>query len=136
MKFFAVRPQKARRRKAAKVALYTVAFSKEELRLHDSSFGGFCKTDCEYSSNCNEECNAKGEYGRLLFIWNHAGYLIRNFRNWQHKLNSDRYGHISIPKAIIRHKVLLSAVESSLLNDDLSEVFEPLYRNPDGRVFR
>lgn len=135
MRIIAIRPKKRRRRRKAKAALYTVAFGKGELRLHDSAFDGFCKTDCGYSHNCNEECNADGEYGRLLYIWRQQGYLIRYFSNWRQKLNTDRYGHISVLDAIKRHQTLLSAVENCLLHDNLANVFEPLYKNTDGNVY-
>ena len=135
MQLIAIRPKSKRKRKGAKIALYSAAFEIGESRRHNSSFSEFCKNDCGYKNpTCSIECNEQGELGRLLYIWRQNGYLIRYFKNQQRKL-SERYGP-DIRGAIDRNNQLLDEIEERLLKKDISSFFIPLYnRNPDGKVF-
>lgn len=137
MRIIAIRPKKHWKRVVARSALYTVAFSPAELRVHDSSFDGFCRNDCEYAQGrpCEGQCCFWGEYGRLLYLWSKNGYLMRYFRNNSKYLNTDRYNHISIVQAIQRNKQLVAEVDDYLHHGDLREFFIPLYKNPDNKVY-
>lgn len=135
MQLFAIRPKKKRKRQVAKIALYTVSFDIGEMRRHNSSLNDFCRTDCEYRNpSCQEECNKRGELGRLLYVWRQNGYLIRYFKSQQKQL-SERYG-LDIKGAICRHHQLLDELEDILLKKDISSLFVPLYnRKPHGDVY-
>lgn len=135
MQLFAVRPKNKIKRRGAKIALYTAAFDIREMRRHNSSFSGFCNNDCELKKDvCKEECNSKGELGRLLYLWRQSGYLIRYFKI-QQTILSERYG-LDVKSAIKRHNLLLDQVEEALLRRDLSSFFIPLYNDtPRGKVF-
>lgn len=136
MDIIAVRPKRRGRRRKAKAALYTVAFDVSELRFHDSSFSKYCKELCVYRirRECAYQCNKDGEYGRLLHIWRQMGYLISFFSNQKDKLNSERYGHITVSEAIVRHEKLLDDLEEILMHGDLESLFVPLHKNPNGSV--
>ena len=137
MFIIAVRPKKRGRRKKVRVALYTVAFDDMgELRLHDSSFSKYCKELCIHRirRECSFQCNEDGEYGRLLHIWSQQGYLIAFFSNQKDRLNTERYGYITVREAIERHKILLHDIRQVLERGDLESLFVPLYKNPDNLV--
>lgn len=125
MRFISIRPNNPRKRRRAKVALYTVVFSVGEIRPHDSAFDGFCREGCEHriANNCEEQCNSDGEYGRLLYNWRNNDYLIRYFKNLRHLLNSERYGNIDIKCAIQRHRLLVTEIDECLQKGDLNSLF-------------
>lgn len=134
MKLVKVRPQKKGKRIRARVALYTVAFDElEEQRRWDSSFSNYCKGLCPYSINhkCGNQCYIDGEYGRLLHIWKQQGYLITFFSNQKDRLDTERYGHISVQEAIRRHLILLDEIRRAIATGDLENLFVPLYENPN-----
>ncbi len=121
----------------ARVALYTVTFDDlEEQRLWDSSFSKYCKELCPYGADhkCDNRCNVDGEYGRLLHIWDQQGYLITFFSNQKKKLDTDRYGHISVQDAIRRHSFLLDEIRRAIATGDLESLFVPLHENPNKAV--
>lgn len=135
MKIVAVRPKRKRKRKDKKVALYTVTFDLGELRQHDSSFSKYCKELCEHRVNreCRTQCNDDGEYGRLLHIWEQQGYLIAFFSNQKDKLNTDRYGRITVGQAIVRNGIFLNEIRQTIQTGDLNSVFQSLYDKEPGK---
>lgn len=137
MKLIRVRPKKKIKRKQAKVALYTVAFDDlGEQRLRDSSFSRYCKGLCPYGivRECKRQCDEDGEYGRLLHIWEQRGYLLIFFSNQKDKLDTDRYGHITVQEALRRHAILLNEIRRRIETDDLESLFVPLHENPNKAV--
>ena len=137
MRLIRVRPQKRRKRRQARVALYTVAFDDlEEQRLWDSSFSSFCQCLCPYGTiwGCNRRCDEDGEFGRLLYIWSQQGYLLKFFSNQKDKLNTNRYGHITVQEALRRHAILLNEIRKCLATANLEDLFVPLHKNPNKSV--
>jgi len=137
MKLIKVRPKKKKKRMQVKAALYTVAFDDMgELRLHDSTFSRYCKDLCPYGlkQECNFRCNNDGEYGRLLHLWSQQGFLISFFSNQRSKLNTPRYGNISVKEAIERHEILLNEIQNELATGNLENLFVPLHSNPNRKV--
>lgn len=137
MKLIRVRPKKKIKRMQAKVALYTVAFDDlGEQRLRDSSFSSYCKGLCPYGAvrECKRQCDEDGEYGRLLHIWEQQGYLLTFFSNQKDKLNTDRYGHITVQEALRRHGILLNEIRRRIATDNLERLFVPLHENPNKAV--
>lgn len=137
MRLIRVRPQKKTKRMQAKVALYTAAFDDlREQRLRDSSFSTYCKGLCPYNvvRKCECQCNDDGEYGRLLHIWEQQSYLITFFSNQKDKLNTERYGHITVQEAIRRHAILLYEIRRRIATGNLEALFVPLHENPNKAV--
>ena len=137
MRLVKVRPRKKKKRMRVKAALYTVAYDDMgELRLHDSSFSRYCKDLCPHClrKECKCQCNEVGEYGRLLHLWSQRGYLISFFSNQRAKLNTARYGFISVQDAIMRHEVLLNEIQKLLSTGDLESFFVPLHDHPNKAV--
>ncbi len=137
MKLIQVRPKKKRRRMQVKAALYTIAYDDMgELKRHDSSFDRYCKDFCPYGlkQECKYKCNEVGEYGRLLHLWRQQGYLIAVFSLQKAKLNTPRYGNITVKEAIERHEILLNEIQNELSTGNLESFFVPLHDNPNRAV--
>lgn len=134
MKIIRIRPSKGNKREKAAVALYTVAFIPDDLRLDDDSFALYCKEYCKYGiiHKCRAQCNKGGEYGRLMHIWEKRGYLIDLFQRYCLFLKEEF--KLTIEQAILRHEIYYHMARTDVESGDVSRLFVPLYEDSNSTV--